>query len=338
MKKKVQKWFKDVFGFSQTEINGFFILCVILLLLIVTPFFFHTSQGYTNFHKDQAALDSLLSSLSQTSLGEPATNASAKSGLQSAFNNSNTDKSPSPSYHPFDPNHVSLNGWIQMGVSEKIGLRIGHFLQSGGQFRIKADLKKIYGFPDDKYKSLASYITLPDSMHQWSKFARDKKRALRKTKRDSTSKSRMNINRYKARSITPFEINSCSKNELIQIHGIGEKLSERIIKFRDKLGGFYSKNQYREIYGLDSNVILQLEQYSTLTMDNIRKIDLNTCTKDTLAHHPYIDYHLADIIINFRTQHGPYPSIEGIQKIYVIQSKPDLYRKISPYLSVPLTD
>lgn len=47
-----------------------------------------------------------------------------------------------------------------------------------------------------------------------------------------------------------IELNSADTTELKKLRGIGSKLSQRIVKYRTKLGGFTSKEQLKAVYGL----------------------------------------------------------------------------------------
>ena len=47
-----------------------------------------------------------------------------------------------------------------------------------------------------------------------------------------------------------IELNSADTTTLKQLRGIGSKLSQRIVKYRKKIGGFTHKEQLKDIYGL----------------------------------------------------------------------------------------
>ena len=51
-----------------------------------------------------------------------------------------------------------------------------------------------------------------------------------------------------------------------------------------------------------------------------------------LVRHPYFNWNLANVIFNFRTQHGPFESKDKIKEIHLVNDK--IYRKIAPYLKV----
>ena len=46
------------------------------------------------------------------------------------------------------------------------------------------------------------------------------------------------------------EINTADSAELMRLNGIGASFSRRIVKYRNLLGGFISKEQLLEVYGM----------------------------------------------------------------------------------------
>jgi len=61
------------------------------------------------------------------------------------------------------------------------------------------------------------------------------------------------------------DLNLAKADDLLPIYGIGPVLSQRIIKYRDALGGFKQESQLYKVYGLDSVVVLRLFDYFYLT-------------------------------------------------------------------------
>ena len=75
---------------------------------------------------------------------------------------------------------------------------------------------------------------------------------------------------------------------------------------------------------------------SNITNDNNQrlasKISLNKCSIKELSHVANIGYYLAEAIVNYREQHGPYKKMEDLRKNKAIDDS--TYAKISPYLKV----
>lgn len=125
------------------------------------------------------------------------------------------------------------------------------------------------------------------------------------------------------------DINISTAKELQQIKGIGKVYSERIIKYRDLLGGFYDINQLNEVYGLKPELIEQITS-NFYVQAEVTPIDFNTDSAKILASHPYVSYDLAWIIINFRKQHGDIRSFDDLNQIKAIDDS--LIAKLKPYL------
>jgi competence ComEA-like helix-hairpin-helix protein len=127
-----------------------------------------------------------------------------------------------------------------------------------------------------------------------------------------------------------IEMNNADTSALIALPGIGSKLAARIVNFRDKLGGFYSVDQVGETYGLPDSTFQKIKTRLYCDENAIRKININTASKDELKGHPYIKWHLANVIVEYRNQHGVYKSLEDLKKIVLIDEI--TYKKVIPYL------
>ena len=103
-----------------------------------------------------------------------------------------------------------------------------------------------------------------------------------------------------------IDINTADTSAFISLPGIGSKLAARIVNFRDKLGGFYSIDQVGETFGLPDSTFQKIKQYLKLENTSIKKININTATVDELKAHPYIKYSVANPIIAYRNEHGPF--------------------------------
>jgi competence ComEA-like helix-hairpin-helix protein len=64
----------------------------------------------------------------------------------------------------------------------------------------------------------------------------------------------------------------------------------------------------------------------------LKKININTATKDEMKIHPYIRWNLANVIVAYRDQHGSFNSVDDLKKITLISE--EIFGKILPYLTV----
>ena len=60
----------------------------------------------------------------------------------------------------FDPNLITLEEGLSLGMEEKVIRTLMKFRERGGVFREKADLKKIYGLNNQLYAELEPFISI----------------------------------------------------------------------------------------------------------------------------------------------------------------------------------
>ena len=137
---------------------------------------------------------------------------------------------------------------------------------------------------------------------------------------------------YTPKTIRPFDLNIADTTDLINLPGIGSKLSQRIISFRNRLGGFYSIDQVAETYLLPDSVFQKIKPALLLNNTHVKQININTASIDEMKAHPYLKYNLANAIFQYRQQHGNFNSVEEIKKIMIITE--DVFNKIAPYLTI----
>lgn len=131
----------------------------------------------------------------------------------------------------------------------------------------------------------------------------------------------------------PKDINEASANELRKVKGIGPVLSERIIKFRNRLGGFMVDEQLYDVYGLDSAVVERVfERYRVAKKPELQLININEATVEEIASLVYLTWEVAHRIVAHREQYGPLESLRELTKIEEFPA--DKIERISLYLSL----
>jgi DNA uptake protein ComE-like DNA-binding protein len=120
---------------------------------------------------------------------------------------------------------------------------------------------------------------------------------------------------------------------LKKVNGIGSKLSARIIKYREALGGFRSTDQLNEIYRLDTAVIRALKKIAFIVPGfEPAKMNINTSSEQDLARHPYFKKNEASAIVAYRFKHGKFMSLSELADIKILDTT--TIRKIIPYLEL----
>lgn len=292
---RLRAWIRSFFGFSRTETNAFLILLPLLVVLIFSePLYrnWFVKQPH-DFTREQRDLDSLI--------------ATWKWEKDSAI-----DKTSEKRLFSFNPNIASKEELFELGFSNILASRIVNYRTKGGKFVVKRDLMKIYGMDSALYRKVYSFIDLPKEIEK-----------------ESTVK---NFERKESLPTIKFDLNEADTSQLIKIYGVGSKLSQRIVVYRNKLGGFVSPEQLKEVYGLDSVVIQELFKKSYINGSfKPRLININTATEKELSDHPYIKYKLAKAITTYRFQHGMYGTLDDLKKIALMDDAK--FQKIKPYLS-----
>ena len=96
------------------------------------------------------------------------------------------------------------------------------------------------------------------------------------------------------------------------------------------MGGFYHKEQLKEIYGIDSLKYAEINSQVSVNADKVNRININIISFDQLRIFPYLGYKQVNAIIQYRTQHGNYTSIGDMKNIAILDE--GILLKIEPYL------
>lgn len=271
------------------------VLVVLIALVLVAPYV------YQLFHKD---------TLIDFKDFDKAANQLSKAGPASGFDPEKEKPRSSAAaavsqqrLFPFNPNQLTVVQWQQLGLTIQQADVIKHYEDKGGRFYSPADLKKIYGITDADYKRLEPYIIIPDAGRKKAKI--------------------------KAGGI--IELNTADSSKLTGLAGVGPATAVLIARYRGRLGGFYRKEQLKEVYGIDSARYKEIESQVSVNPNKIKKIAVNTVSFDQLRLFPYLSYKQVNAIIEYRKQHGNYTSIDDMKNIVLLDDK--ILRKIEPYIS-----
>ncbi|NJN42785.1 MAG: helix-hairpin-helix domain-containing protein [Flammeovirgaceae bacterium] len=290
----LKKWIRNTLGFSRTETNGFLILLPLVIVFILAVPVYQWWRGTRPV--DYTYERELLDSLT------------------SSWTYTTKDSTVlEPTLFSFDPNTASLDDLLTLGFPGNIAQRIVNYRSKGGKFLNSNDLKRIYGIDSAHVNILLPYIRIA------SKEVAAKNEIPQRTKEAKTTER--------------FDINTADTIQLKKVYGIGSVLATRIVKYRDKLGGFVEINQLYEVYGLDSLVVSRAEEmFYVVDNSMVHKLNLNTADEKELSDHPYITYQMARSILTFRFQHGKFSSIDDLTQIKTIT--PTQLAKIKPYLTL----
>jgi competence ComEA-like helix-hairpin-helix protein len=130
--------------------------------------------------------------------------------------------------------------------------------------------------------------------------------------------------------IPKVEINHATATDLVKLYGIGPVLSERIIKYRNLLGGFYALGQMEEVYGLTPETLCGIADQLVIDSTALILININFAEAGELAKHPYLGWKDANRIIGYREKNGFIEDKFHLLKDSVLSR--EIFKKVSPYL------
>ncbi|WP_321539208.1 helix-hairpin-helix domain-containing protein [Flavobacterium piscinae] len=147
------------------------------------------------------------------------------------------------------------------------------------------EFQTVTGVSDSLLNAISPYFKFPDWVNQ--------------PKKQYASYSNNKFENKK--TIVKIDINQATQEDLIKVYGIGPALSERILKNKESLGGFFSMEQLQFIWGLSPEVIENLNKHFEVTTEpKINKVDINNASVKELAKFPYFNYSIAKEIVTHR--------------------------------------
>ena len=200
---------------------------------------------------------------------------------------------------PFNPNTLTEEEWLQMGLTDRQVRNIMNYKAKGGKFYSKNDLGKLYTISEEEYAQLEPFIVLPE-------VARGKNTNTKATSQSgvSTGSTTASAAPAEKKAIPIVDLNTVDSTTLVELPQIGPYTAVRIIEFREKLGGFIDKEQLRDVKGMDDARYAAIQPYINLGAVELRKVDVNRADFKTLVHHPYLSYEQVKRIVNQREKRG----------------------------------
>ncbi|MBF6640470.1 helix-hairpin-helix domain-containing protein [Flavobacterium sp. J49] len=209
------------------------------------------------------------------------------------------DKNYKPSIYPFNPNFITDFKGYKLGMSVAEIDRLLAYRKQNKFVNSAEEFQAVTKISDSLLITMSPYFKFPD----WVKNKKEYKSTY--TKADFP----------KVEKITILDINEASKEDLMKIYGIGDKISDRILEQKDKLGAFVSMEQMNDVWGLSPEVIEKLNlHFEVKSTSKIKKVSINNATVKDLAQFPFFRYPLAKEIVIYRSMHGDI-QIEDLSKI-----------------------
>lgn len=126
------------------------------------------------------------------------------------------------------------------------------------------------------------------------------------------------------------DLNNADTLTLQLLHGIGPVYARRIVRYRERLGGYVDLRQLLEVYGITPELVATIAPKLTLDSSAIRRIDVNHATLKELARHPYMEYYQARDIIRLRQGGIHFGSVDELRAVPSMADS--TLQRLSPYL------
>ncbi|GEP49344.1 hypothetical protein FNO01nite_00160 [Flavobacterium noncentrifugens] len=269
---------KPYFSFSKTQRIGLLILFTLFIVLEAIYFLMNANQPekIETDEKQWISLQSKVDSLNHH-----------KTGFV-------------PKIYPFNPNFITDFKGYKLGMSVDEIDRLLQFRKSNRFVNSTKEFQDVTKVSDSLLAEMAPYFKFPDwvknkkSGHENNKFRSD----------------------FKKEKLQVIDINLATPEDLKRIYGIGDGLSERILKEKDKFGGFVSMEQMNDIWGLSPEVIEKLTtSFSVKSVPDVKKIHINDAPLKELMQFPYFRYSVAKAIVTYRSMNGKILNVEDLTKI-----------------------
>ena len=270
---------KSHFEFSKGQRNGIFLLLFLILVFQCVYYFVDFSSEEIQINNEE--LKTFKQEVDSLKLVEI--------------------ENRKPKIYPFNPNFITDYKGYTLGMTNEEIDRLLAFRKQDKWVNSAKDFQNVTKVSDSLLEIISPYFKFPD----WVTNPKPK-----------TKYTNSYTNKPKTFS-EKQDLNTATAQQLKRVNGIGEKLSERIVKYRNSLsGGFISEVQLQDVYGLSPEVIERVaNEFAVKTPKHIQKININTATIDELVTIQHIDYEIAHYIVEQRTLREGFKSLDELLKV-----------------------
>jgi competence ComEA-like helix-hairpin-helix protein len=293
-------WLKDYFSFSKRERNAFIVVILLIVTFIFLPDFFTARKAPT------ATSEEIRKEVAASKVATTREADDEDEEWRTPF--ANPAEKKQFKLFPFDPNTLDEEGFIALGLPQRTARTIVNYRNKGGRFRKAGDLRKIYSLRKEDADRIIPFARVESAGTTPREF------------------------KNKTYSASAIDINTATAEEWKSLPGIGDILSDRIVKFRDRLGGFASIEQVAKTFGLRDSTFQLIKPFLKLASPVTNKVNINTAYESELLECAAISADVAKAIVIYRKQHGNFQTIDDLKKIVFMTD--EMFQKIAPHVKV----
>ncbi|WP_347348810.1 helix-hairpin-helix domain-containing protein [Flavobacterium sp. EDS] len=215
----------------------------------------------------------------------------------------NNDGDKEEKKYSFNPNFITDYKGYKLGMTVDEIDRLLVFRKENKYVNSPKEFQDVTKVSDSLLATMVPYFKFPNWILN--------KKEVRGNKSYSSEKKFL-----KKKKIILTDINQASQEDLVKVSGVGEVLSLRILKQKERFGYFVSMEQLKEVWGLSPEVISNLNNHFEISeLTSFRKIAINDASLKELSSFPYFRYALAKAIVTHRSMNGNINNIEDLIKI-----------------------
>ena len=217
---------------------------------------------------------------------------------------------------PFNPNTADSMTLLRVGLKPWQVKNLMAYRRARGRWKDADDFKRLYGLSEEEFQRLRPYVQIPPAVKEVYFTEHDRAR------QDSLH----HLRPEKFTQLTVLDLNTVDTLTLRKIPGIGVGYSRSIVSYRERLGGFVSVAQLKDIEGLPARIE---EWFSVEEQVAVRTISINKSDFKTLVRHPYLSYEQVKVITTHIRKYGPLRSWKDLQ-LYP-EFTPQDFERLTPY-------
>lgn len=215
----------------------------------------------------------------------------------------------------FDPNTADSFQLVALGLSPKQSASMIRFRDRIGGFKSKEDVKNVRVLHASLYEKWEPFIALSPAKGI---------KSIEKIQTGFLSSRESSRPKW-----IVLDLNKVDTTELQDLPFIGSGRSKAIVNYRERLGGFCTVEQLKEIRSIPDSVYKIIFPKVKVDGGPYKKLNINSLPSDSLRH-PYINKQLARLIVAYREEHGVFKSPSDLKKIPLVDE--EFLRKLAPYL------
>lgn len=263
-------------------------------------------------------------------------NLSGYEELLNSWENQKFDKK-GKSLFAFNPNTVTSETLDSIDLPVNIKRNLLNYRKAGGKFYKTDQVRKIYGMNDSIFNVIEKYLIIPDDMEIESQYRKGTSAGFSENANQfvyeevfDTETDIQSVG-ISTSAFTKIELNTADSSDLVKLNGVGPVFANRILKYRNLLGGFHSTQQLLEVYNFPVETFQKVENNVFADTLLLKKIRLNFAEYADLIRHPYLNKNQVEAILKFREKNGAFHEPEQLKTNGLLDN--DTFSKLKPYLT-----